>query len=55
MIFSDRNKFIYSEFQERAYFMGKIKIKLNLITGLAGALYLIIILIYSSIQVMNSG
>jgi ATP-binding cassette, subfamily C, bacteriocin exporter len=53
--FRDRNKFIYSEFQEKAYFMGKIKIKLNLITGLAGAIYLIIVLIFSSTQVMSSG
>ena len=42
--FSGKNKIIYSEFQERAFFLGKIKVKLGLITGLAGTLYLIIVL-----------
>ncbi|MEI6049341.1 MAG: peptidase domain-containing ABC transporter [Bacteroidota bacterium] len=52
--FSGKNKNIYSEFQDRAFLLGKIKVKLSLITGLAGTLYLIIVLIYSSIQVMVS-
>lgn len=52
--FSGKNKNIYSDFQDRAFLLGKIKIKLNLLTGLAGTLYLIIVLIYSSIQVMGS-
>jgi ATP-binding cassette subfamily B protein len=52
--FSAKNKIIYSEFQERAYLMGKIKVKLNLLTGLAGTLYLMIVLIFSSIEVINS-
>ena len=52
--FSGKNKNIYSEFQERAFSLGKIKVKLNLLTGLAGTIYLIIVLIYSSIQVMGS-
>lgn len=52
--FSVKNKLIYSEFQERVFLLGKIKIKLNLLTGLAGTLYVLIVLIYSSIQVMSS-
>jgi ABC-type bacteriocin/lantibiotic exporter with double-glycine peptidase domain len=52
--FSLRNKKIYSDFQDRAVNLGKIKIRLGLITGLAGTLYLIIILLYSSMQVMKS-
>jgi ATP-binding cassette subfamily B protein len=52
--FSVKNKNIYSEFQDRAFLLGKIKVKLNLLTGLAGTLYLIIVLIYSSSQVMGS-
>ena len=51
--FSGKNKDIYSEFQERAFLLGKIKVKLTLITGLAGTLYLIIVLVYSSSQVMG--
>lgn len=49
--FSMKNNKIYSEFQERAFSLGKIKLKLNLLAGLAGSLYLIIVLIYSSGQV----
>ena len=52
--FSERNRDIYSEFQERGFSLGKIKVKLGLLAGLAGTLYLIIILVVSSIQVMGS-
>jgi ATP-binding cassette, subfamily C, bacteriocin exporter len=52
--FSRRNKIIYSEFQERAVNLGRIKIKLNLLVGLIGTLYIMIILVYSSSQVMKS-
>jgi len=49
-----KNKAVYSEFQNRAFLLGEIRIKLGLITGLAGTLYLIIVLLYSSLQVMGS-
>jgi ATP-binding cassette, subfamily C, bacteriocin exporter len=52
--FSARNNFVYSEFQNRSFLLGKIKVRLTLITGLAGTLYLIIVLLYSSIQVIKS-
>ncbi len=52
--FSGKNRAIYSEFQDRAFSLGKIKIKLGLITGLAGTVYIMIVLIYSSLQVMHS-
>jgi len=52
--FSDRNNYIFSDFQERAVKLGKIKISLGLMTTLAGTLYLIIILVYSSIEVIHS-
>ena len=52
--FSRKNNKIYSEFQERTFSLGKIKVKLNLLIGLAGTTFLIIILIYSSSQVMQS-
>jgi ATP-binding cassette subfamily B protein len=52
--FSGMNRSIYSEFQQRAFSLGKIKVKLGLVTGLAGTLYLIIVLIYSSIQVIGT-
>jgi ABC-type bacteriocin/lantibiotic exporter with double-glycine peptidase domain len=53
--FSVKNKFIYSEFQERFYLLEKIKIKLNLMTAMAGTVYIMIILIYSSVRVMSTG
>jgi ABC-type bacteriocin/lantibiotic exporter with double-glycine peptidase domain len=52
--FSLRNKQIYTDFQDRAVNLGKIKIKLGLLTGLTGTLYLIVILLYSSVQVIKS-
>jgi ATP-binding cassette subfamily B protein len=52
--FSQKNKTVYSEFQERAFSLGKIKLKLSLLTGLTGSAYIIIVLIYASIQVMGS-
>ncbi len=54
MDFREKNREIYSEFQERGLNLGKIKVKLGLITGLAGTLYLIIILTVSSVQVIGS-
>jgi ATP-binding cassette, subfamily C, bacteriocin exporter len=52
--FSINNKKIYTDFQEKAFDLGKIKVKLSLLTGLTGTLYLITILIYSSIQVIET-
>jgi ABC-type bacteriocin/lantibiotic exporter with double-glycine peptidase domain len=52
--FKERNKGIYTEFQKRIFSLGTIKVKLGLLTGLAGTLYLIIILVVSSMQVMGS-
>lgn len=53
-VYSARNKSIFTVFQERALLLGKIKIKLGMITGLAGTVYLIGLLIYTSLQVMGS-
>lgn len=52
--FALKNRIIYSDFQERAFLLGKIKVKLNLLTGLSGTFYIIIVLFYSSIQVIRS-
>jgi ATP-binding cassette, subfamily C, bacteriocin exporter len=53
-IFLKRNNIIYTEFQDRIFSLGKIKLKLGLLTGLTGTLYIIIVLIYSSKEVMES-
>ena len=53
-VYSQRNRIIYSDFQEKMLGLGKVKVKLNLITGFASSVYLIIILVWSSGQVMAS-
>lgn len=52
--FSIRSRNIYSEFQDKIFSLGKIKIRLSLLTGLAGALYIILVIIESSLKVMKS-
>jgi ATP-binding cassette subfamily B protein len=52
--FSLRNNFIYSDFQDKAVNLGKLKIRLGLITGIAGTFYMMIVLIYSSVEVIKS-
>jgi len=52
--YSQKNNAVYADFQERAFNLGKVKVSLGLITGITGTLYLIIILLYSSVQVMKS-
>ncbi len=52
--YENRNKSIFSSFQERAFLLGKIKIKLGMITNLAGTLYLIGLLLYTALEVMGT-
>ena len=52
--YSARNKSIFSNFQERAFSLGKIKVKLGMLTNLAGTLYLIGLLIYTSLEVIGT-
>lgn len=53
-MYSSRNKLIFSAFQERAFQLGKIKIKLGMVTGLGGTIYLIGLLVYTSLQVVRT-
>jgi ATP-binding cassette subfamily B protein len=53
-LYVNRNKSIFSLFQERAYTLGKIKIELGMLTNLAGNLYLIGLLLYTSLEVMRA-
>jgi ATP-binding cassette subfamily B protein len=52
--FKSRNKTIFSEFQERIFNLGKIKVSLGLIAGIAGILYLVLILSITSVFVFRS-
>ena len=53
-IFEERNRSIFSLFQERAFLLGKIKVKLGMLTNLAGTFYLIGLLLYTSLEVMGT-
>ena len=52
--FFRKNNRIYSDFQLRIFSLGNIRLKLNLMAGLAGTLFLMIVLVYSSMEVMHS-
>lgn len=52
--YEKKNKSVFSIFQERAFSLGKIKIKLGMITNLAGTLYLMGLLLYTSLEVMGT-
>ena len=52
--FEERNKTIFSLFQERAFLLGRIKVKLGLVTNLAGTFYLMGLLLYTSHEVMET-
>lgn len=48
------NKAVYSDFQEKMFFLGKIKIRLGLLTGVAGSLYILSVVFCASIGVIKS-
>jgi len=52
--YSSRNKDVFTNYQEKAFSLGKIRVSLGLITNLAGTFYLIVILVYASVKVMDS-
>jgi ABC-type bacteriocin/lantibiotic exporter with double-glycine peptidase domain len=51
--YKEKNKTVFSEFQEKAFLLGKIKVRLGLLTGIIGTNYLILVLLYVSIKVIN--
>lgn len=53
-LYESRNKSIFSIFQERAFSLGKIKIRIGMIINLAGTLYMIGLLLYTSLEVMGT-
>lgn len=52
--YENKNKSIFSLFQERAFSLGRIKVKLGMLTNLAGTLYLMALLLYTSLEVMET-
>ena len=52
--FSAKNKSIFTIFQERAFSLGKIKVKLGMLANLAGTIYLIGLLLYASLEVISA-
>lgn len=53
-LYEERNKTIFSQFQERAFQLGKIKIELGVVTNLAGTFYMMGLLLYTSLEVMGT-
>ncbi|WP_445711186.1 peptidase domain-containing ABC transporter [Flavobacterium sp.] len=53
LTFSKANDLIFGVFQDKIFNLGKINITLSWQSGIASVLFLIIILIYTSIQVLN--
>ena len=52
-IFQKINQLIYGNFQEKAFNLGKINVRLSVFSGVFSVLFLIGILVYTSIQVYN--
>jgi len=52
-IFQKINQLIYGNFQEKAFHLGKINVRLSLISGVFSVLFLMGILVYTSFQVYN--
>lgn len=53
-LFANINKLIYGSFQEKVFTLGKINIRLTLISGIAGVLFLISILSYTTFQIYSN-
>lgn len=53
-VFQKINKLIYGAFQDNVFNLGKINVRLALLTGLSGVLFLMAILSFSSYQVYQS-
>lgn len=53
-IFRQKNRQIYTSLQDKILSLGKIRIRLGFITGTIGTFYLVGLLLYSSLRVMNS-
>ncbi|MFD0992573.1 peptidase domain-containing ABC transporter [Tenacibaculum geojense] len=52
-IFQKINQVIYGNFQEKAFNLGKINVRLSIFSGVFSVLFLMGILVYTSIQVYN--
>jgi ATP-binding cassette subfamily B protein len=52
-IFKKINQLIYGNFQDKAYHLGKINLRLSVFSGVFSILFLIGILVYTSTQVLN--
>jgi len=51
VIFKKINQLIYGNYQEKAFNLGKINVRLSVLSGIFSVLFLICILVYTSIQV----
>ncbi len=51
--FRKTNKTIYTEFQNRYFYLGKLKVSLGLFTGIMGSLYIIMVIFFTSVNVIK--
>lgn len=52
-IFKKINQLVYGNFQDKVFHLGKINVKLSMFSGVFSVLFLMSILVYTSIQVYN--
>ena len=52
-LYRQRNTAVYSDFQDKSFLLGRIKVRLGILTGIAATLYLVIIIFYSSYAVIS--
>jgi ABC-type bacteriocin/lantibiotic exporter with double-glycine peptidase domain len=49
----NKSNFFYTDYQNRILQLGKMKVKLNLTAGLFGSFYLILVLVFASVEVIR--
>ncbi|MCB9426650.1 MAG: peptidase domain-containing ABC transporter [Flavobacteriales bacterium] len=54
-IFKKLNKLVFANYQDKIFSLGEINIKLSLLAGIAGEVFLVAILAYGSVQVFKGG
>lgn len=52
-LFSNINKNIYGSFQDKVFGLGKINIRLTLLSGISGIVFLVLILLFASVDVFD--
>jgi ATP-binding cassette, subfamily C, bacteriocin exporter len=54
LLFSQKNKMVYQQFQQHIYLFGNIQMRLSFLANTIGILFLLSVLLYSTLQVFNN-